>query len=556
MSRSPRRYLVSRRSHHLTIAFGAAVVAAAFAFAAGAPRAFAQDQAAVDKLIQLNKKAMDDYDTADFEPAKKALLDAEKQGKRSGLESHPIMARTYVHLGALYFVGFKDKQKAAHYFGKALDIQPDIRLDKNMTSQALKDFFNDVVSQHGAGAPPPAADDTAAAPPPSKKKKGGRADVDLSAPSPAPPRSSSKAALTGNGDPDLPAQIVALDCYYPEDAQAGRKVTFRCVAADSLGVDKVLLYYQGQGMADFESVDMPKSPKGWFAFVLPKKSVAGSSVRFYFEGLNQAGDPVVTDGRADSPHAMPIIAEAKDGAGPKKPRNEEEDPLAHLDEEVDTEYGNRRFWIGLGVGTGFVFAIGGVPESRVGMFVPPGGSGQMVADVKVNGFGWAGLGQIAPEIGVHFIPNWALSLESRDQYIPQAKKVANYTASGAHAVMLRLFRFTAQRRLRYFVGAGVGGGEGIRMNIFADSQVPEFKDTVLVGPVLVGVTPGLIYEISKGVSWVLKVNSYVGLPKAGVAFDVDTAFQFNFGDSSGRAAAEAKKRAEGAAGSVEDEDPK
>ena len=57
--------------------------------------AFAQDQAVIDKLVQMNKKALDDYDTLDFDSAKKRLLDALMTGLRHQLSevgnnrSHP-----------------------------------------------------------------------------------------------------------------------------------------------------------------------------------------------------------------------------------------------------------------------------------------------------------------------------------------------------------------------------------------------------------------------------------------------------------------------------------
>ena len=71
----------------------------------------AQDQAAIDKLVQMNKKALDDYDTLEWESAKKTLLDALMAGKKAGLDNHPVMARTYVHLGAVYITGFKNREQ-------------------------------------------------------------------------------------------------------------------------------------------------------------------------------------------------------------------------------------------------------------------------------------------------------------------------------------------------------------------------------------------------------------------------------------------------------------
>ena len=48
---------------------------------------------------------------SDWESAKKRLLDALMTGKKAGLDNHPVLARTYIHLGAVYITGFHDKQK-------------------------------------------------------------------------------------------------------------------------------------------------------------------------------------------------------------------------------------------------------------------------------------------------------------------------------------------------------------------------------------------------------------------------------------------------------------
>src|SRR5215831_10993395 len=93
------------------IALLSVTLACAGAVVFPARTAFAQDQAAVDKLVQMNKKALDDFDTLDFDAAKRILLDALVAGKRAGLENHPVIGRTYIHLGAVYITGFHDKQK-------------------------------------------------------------------------------------------------------------------------------------------------------------------------------------------------------------------------------------------------------------------------------------------------------------------------------------------------------------------------------------------------------------------------------------------------------------
>jgi hypothetical protein len=536
-------------------------------------QAAAQDQATIEKLVQLNKKAMDDYDTAEFDAAKKALLDAEKLGKRSGLESHPVMARTFIHLGALYLVGYKDKQKAQHYFGKALDIQPDIKLDKNLTSSTVRDLFASVQGQKGGGGGGGGGGDALEESlfPSSKGAKGKKTE----APPPveaavAPDEAAKPKKARHGGEPDLPTEITALDCPYPDDTPPGKKVTLRCVAAPNLKVYKVALYYKGFEMKDYERVDMTKSSKGWEQATIPKKRVDGKSLQFYFEGLDESDRPVVSNGRAESPNVMLIVEGGSQVAGGGS--DEEENPLeaegrgpklqlGKADNSrvgLDERFGNRRFWIGIGIGTGLVYAVNGKPESRT-CGLPPCTS----QPISVTGAGWAGLAHLVPEIGWHFNPDWAVSVAGRHQYILQDSTQKRYTASGAHAVLLKVRHFTKQNQLRFFYGVAGGGGEGARMNIISDPggttpggmSYKPLKDTILVGGILLGAMGGVYYEVSKGVSLAFEVDALYAFPKTGLTVDGNALLQINFGDTSGKAEKERAKRKDSVAGSIDDEDP-
>jgi len=543
MSRFPTNLVpsVSRRRNVLaaTIAFVLVTCVARLSVA--------QDQATIDKLVQLNKKAMDDYDTADFDAAKKSLLDAEKAGKRAGLETHPVMARTYIHLGAVYLLGFKDKAKAQHYFEKALDIQGDIKLDRNLTSGTVKDAFAAVVAKRGGDAGAGAGDEAATG----GGKKGRRAEAEPPPQAEAETESGADSRRRGGGDsdeePDLPSKIVALDCPYPSDIAPGKKLTLRCAAADNLGIANVNLYYKGYQMDDYESLPMEKSSKGWWQAVVPKKNVGGKSLQFYFEGVDASDNPVVSNGRAESPNVMLIANKA---GGKMKKRREEEDPLAEDVSIEDRKYGNRRFYFGIGLGTGGVLPFGGKPEALVESY------DMQNQKPTVNGVGWAGWFQVAPVIGIQFNPNIGLSLEGRDQYIKRPAGVSStVAASGAHSVLLKLLFYTRQSRSRFFFGGGGGGGEGIReiVQVQQPNQSP-FQDTVRIGPILIVGTAGYIFEASKAMSLVAQTNFYLGLPKAGLAGELSLGVQFNMGDSSGRAEAAAKARRESLSGSVEDDD--
>jgi tetratricopeptide (TPR) repeat protein len=129
---------------NLVIALAGAVACLSFPAVARA-----QNAPAVEKLIQMNKKALDDYETLEWDSAKRTLLQALVFGKKSNLETHPMMARTYVHLGAVYIVGFNDKQKGLQSFQRALEIDPTIHIAKAMSTPELEEVF--AQANRGAG---------------------------------------------------------------------------------------------------------------------------------------------------------------------------------------------------------------------------------------------------------------------------------------------------------------------------------------------------------------------------------------------------------------------
>ena len=86
-------------------------------------RAEGEDSAAVEKVTKLNKKAVDEYQNLNFEEARKLLKSAIEVCAQSGLENHPVTARTYIHLGIVTFTGFKQRDEAIKQFRKALEIQ-------------------------------------------------------------------------------------------------------------------------------------------------------------------------------------------------------------------------------------------------------------------------------------------------------------------------------------------------------------------------------------------------------------------------------------------------
>jgi hypothetical protein len=115
--------------------------------------ASAQDDAAVKKVTNLNKKALDAYGKQDYEAARALLKEALELCASAGLDKHPIRARTHIHFGIVAIVGFKQREVGIKQFRKALEVQPDIKLTKQLATPELQDAFEEAVLAEAGGAP-------------------------------------------------------------------------------------------------------------------------------------------------------------------------------------------------------------------------------------------------------------------------------------------------------------------------------------------------------------------------------------------------------------------
>ncbi|HVV16544.1 MAG TPA: hypothetical protein VHH90_05010 [Polyangia bacterium] len=506
--------------------------------------AHAQDQAVIDKLVQMNKKALDDYDTLDWDSAKKRLLDALMTGKKAGLDNHPVLARTYIHLGAVYITGFKDRQKGLQSFGRALDIDPNIQLSKGIESPDVTAAFQEAQRAHaggGGGAADSAASSKGKRRAPAADTEGGEAPS--SAPKPAK-RPAASDDDEGN-EPDLPVHINALDCPTPDEAIIDKPLLLRCAVAPNLPVAAVVLSYRAPGKDGYTDTVMTRSPKGWLQAKIPKKAVTGKSIQFYFEGRNANGKPVVANGGPDSPNIVLLVEETSRGETSSAGTGEDENPLeddegprgprlhlGHVDKDregLDTRFGKRKWWIGLGLGTGYGYAKGNGFEA---VNKSPDPQFHALQSEFVAGLAWAGLGHLAPEVGYALNPDVAVSLEGRLQYIGQPSKYSSFGARGAISVLAKLLFYTKQNQLRFFGSVLAGGGEGFRFIVYPDqgqkNNYTDFKDTVLGGPIVVGVGGGVYYELSKAVSAVGEIHGLAGLPTFSLVLDFNAALQVNF----------------------------
>jgi hypothetical protein len=101
----------------------------------------ADQDAAVEQMTKLNETALAAYSDGDGDKAKAQLQKAVALGKKSGLADHPIMARTYLHLGVIALEWSDDRKGATKMFETALKIHPGISVTESLASKSVKAAF-------------------------------------------------------------------------------------------------------------------------------------------------------------------------------------------------------------------------------------------------------------------------------------------------------------------------------------------------------------------------------------------------------------------------------
>src|SRR3982750_4253459 len=251
-----------------------------------AARAAAEDSAAVEKVTKLNKKAVDEYQNLNFEEARKLLKSAVEICNQSGLENHPVTARTYVHLGIVTFTGFKQKDEAIKQFRKALEIQADIKLDKILATPEVQEVYDEAVEQQKEAAA------TAKKPPPEVKP--------------------------GEGIDHTPIT----------KSPQGSAIEVKASVDPGLGAKKVVLSFSADGADDFAEREMKEDPAGSGSYTgeIPASATQGGAVDYFIEALGDNDAVVAAKGSANKtlkvamlgPNGQPVTGPPRKGKKPAK----------------------------------------------------------------------------------------------------------------------------------------------------------------------------------------------------------------------------------------------
>ncbi len=520
---------MQRSAFHLRCAVLSLLALLAFLAASGAHpgAAFAQDEP-IDKIRDLNKQALRDYEAGDFDSAKLGLLEAIGIGAKAGLGEERAMARTYANLAAVYVNGFHDQEKGVRYFGIALRITPDIQPTRALETPALKEAFAAASAGGKKGAPPAAAAAPSPPPPPESPPP------ESPPPPPPPPR---KPARASSDEPDLPADIPEpLYCPNPDEAPPETAIVLRCVTQPDVHASRVLLFYRVLGGEKFSAVPAHRSRKGWYHGVIPASAAVGKSLHYYFEARDASDKPAGTAGKSDSPNLLILrVGAAPIGKGAlamiRKDRRSgeatEEDPFAGIKAENEAKAAQSIFhrpvgavWVGLGLGMG----RGWHPTADLEFRMPTVSVGA--------GSNAAWLGHLAPEVGYQINEQIALSLQGRFQYIPiegSGDEQKGDPAKGAVAIMLRAVRLQGAGNTQLLTSAVIGGGDGFRLVIPPKPlmKLPR-NDTVRGGPIVLGPGIGVVHHFNARLSLVTELRVLLGFPSFAAVGDLSVGMQLGF----------------------------
>ena len=450
-----------------------AVLLAGLPLLAVAAPARAQDEnpAAVEKISKLNKKAVDEFENLNFDQARKILKDALDACSRSGLDGSQIAARTHVHLGVVLFAGFKQKDDALAEFKKALEIAPDVKLDKLLATPEIQEVFDQAVeAQKG-------------------DKTGGE------------PAAASADALT----------------HEPVTrATQGKPIPINVTLDSSVKAKKVMLSFSADGSEDFGEREMKEASPGNWMGEIPASATEGAKVSYYIEVDGDDDQVVAKKGSAAEPLVVSLLG--SDGAAlrPKKT------PAAPPPKEKESE--GPSWYVGLGIGSGFGWTTG-TGEVYSKDVVKPGGFAAAKLGQVTPEVGYFLNPNLILSLQLRFQKvSGATSFYATDATTCGTSMICappSFAISGFARAHF-LFDFDD---FHPFVSAAVGGGSIRHVATFnavtncGSDMKTTCVDTIKAGPIFVGGGGGLLYNLSDTFALTAETNLLLGFTD--FTFNVD-----------------------------------
>jgi hypothetical protein len=496
----------------------AATMATMAAARAGAAPTAAMGQAAVDRMIDLNRKAYVDLQSQRYQAAKYWLTEALVISETAGLDNDEMTARTYVHMAVFQLGGLKDREEAIHQFSLALKINPNITISAGLETPALKSAY--LQARERMGLPPnpdtslepvsPSESDTAPIPAAS-----GHAATE------------SASTVRGELDPDLPARVpAALYCPLPFEIPAGKDLLVRCLTQKHQKRASATFYYRHDAASStYVALPMAHSPKGWLIAVVPGTDVQGRSLSYYAKAQLPGTTTSLYNGHPEVPNALLIRAPtAAVASAPSRATTGDWPPTAASGGR-DRPAG--AIWFALAAGTGAVYHAREPVDSNTKVL---GSTNPVYVE---SGFSPATLFELEPELGYQLSRYFSLSLLMRYQYAPKDG------APGAGENAIRTSAFAGFLRSQVLFSGGnfqpylsVGAGLGTSFLAVISKRCAssancalDHSDTLHGG--VFGLTGGMgiIYHFSSSLGLIVDLKEILTMPKVMALTEINLGFE-------------------------------
>jgi hypothetical protein len=425
-------------------------------------------------VTKLNKKALEEYENLNFEEARKILKDALDFCHEAGLDQHPVTARTNVHLGVVVLTGFKQRDAAARYFRKALEIQPDIKMTKSLANPEIQAAFDEVVASMNR---PPG---------------GG--------------------AVARTGDAGISHEPVTR-------ASQGRGIPISVTLDPSLSADRVSLSFRGAGSGEFTAKEMTEATPGTFIAEIPATATMGTQVAYLIEAQKK-GQSIASRGSRASPLVVSLTPASSIAGGIQRPGGKE--PPAKTPGQEGA-----RFYLGLALGTGVGWASGSSESNGTHVADPAGLAAAQIVHLapELGYFLNPGL-ILSVQARIQFLSG----LTSQ----PQGCIGCSAPPSTAFAGFAKLTWLFGTSSLKPYLSASVGAGrirhaaEFPQFTTCGSDGMTTCVESIPAGVILLGPGGGVVYALTPGFGLVAGVSSQLGFPRFtfNVDFNVGLATQF------------------------------
>ncbi|HVV88004.1 MAG TPA: tetratricopeptide repeat protein [Kofleriaceae bacterium] len=473
-----------------------------------APRARADAKSKADIEAKI-KAAMENYDLLEYEEARKLLNQALTVAKKAKMDNEPITAKVHLSLGIVYFAGLGDAESAKLSFLNAVEIDPQIQIDKAYATPEMVKLLEDARAENPGGG--------------TGDNGGGDNGGGSTANTPEPM------------DVDC-ATLSGMQHTIVENATGGTDLTMQAAVGADVQAAKVSIMYRPRDASEFIEAPMTLDNGCVYTGTIPASAMNKDLVHYYIAAYNAAGKVIASKGSAGSPNIVEVSAAT--GGGSQASDDDDEDPLAGGGHSANGNRGNHSSSSSDNTDVNVNKPVHGGSGKRTLFLAVAGGSGagyvtgsteQQANDVKCC-FA-PELLHVMPELGYYLSKTTSISIAVRLGF-PVGANIPGHSPV-APAGVLRVRHSLSSTGNGLMVVGGIGGGV-LRDTIKLDgAQAGMDTDVVALGPLLVNFGAGYNASLGAGVNLIAELNGLAGIPvskKLGNSIlNFGVQFDFNLG---------------------------